>query len=274
MAVQRRPFVSGRTKAYTGHSVSKCVVAPKPGPEFPYCLVAEVMLSYMLLFGENRMFTGLTDVERGPLFSTQLEKFRNALLVFARLGGSAELVPPLQKHSTFVPWPRRWGLPQMQVVALRGFAPPLWARARAWLQQCSGFVAQRQLLDSRPGIEHWRHWQPGVAGSQMQKRRQLPLCVTFGKQRLRTRTSSALFEQCLAARRFLASLAIWPAAQQEVAPGQTLLHFLTCYGVLDRRDLRGVLAQLLQRLRRSETLNKHTDAALCNGWHVVTDTST
>eukprot|EP00971_Amphidinium_carterae_P013937 274385-Amphidinium_carterae.1 len=254
--------------------MSKCVVAPKPGPEFPYCLVAEVMLSYMLLFGENRMFTGLTDVERGPLFSTQLEKFRNALLVFARLGGSVELVPPLQKHSTFVPWPRRWGLPQMQVVALRGFAPPLWARARAWLQQCSGFVAQRQLLDSRPGIEHWRHWQPGVAGSQMKERRQLPLCVTFGKQRLRTRTSSALFEQCHAARRFLASLATWPAAQQEVAPGQNLLDFLTCYGVLDRRDLRGVLAQLLQRLRRSETLNKHTDAALSNGWHVVTDTCT
>eukprot|EP00971_Amphidinium_carterae_P123673 2449315-Amphidinium_carterae.1 len=40
------------------------------------------------------------------------------------------LGPLLQKHSTFVSWTRRWGLPQMQGISPRGFAPPQWARAR------------------------------------------------------------------------------------------------------------------------------------------------
>eukprot|EP00971_Amphidinium_carterae_P011879 233960-Amphidinium_carterae.1 len=131
---------------------SCCRICEAPTPELPFCLVAECLLSYIRLFGGRRQYTGLTERERGHLFSTQVENFRNALGIFGRMTGAVALVPARARHSQLLDWTKQWALPAMACVSVRGFAPPFWSQCRDQLHELSLFVVACQLEDSRRSI--------------------------------------------------------------------------------------------------------------------------
>ena len=82
------------------------------------CSVLELYVSYVLSNGDERYESQIGDAEKGGWLSTQLERFRIAVLSWQLRSHAPTLVAKKQTQEPFTDWHSRFHLPKMQLLSL------------------------------------------------------------------------------------------------------------------------------------------------------------
>ena len=81
----------------------------------PLPSILEVYLSYLQANGNSRFMSGISEEQHGGWLSLQLDRFRGALVLFARITGSACLFAKRPCDLKFTTWHGRFRLPKLPV---------------------------------------------------------------------------------------------------------------------------------------------------------------
>ena len=135
-----------------------------PGGGFR-CTLLELYLSYLVTNGMRRWESGVSNADRGDRISTQMERFRTAMLVFQQITGIIPLVPN-SHDAERVGWGKRLGFRDLLLTPTPGVIPPRLGEARALLEAVPCLIAEGKQVFNE-GTDIWRRWAPGIEHSQL-----------------------------------------------------------------------------------------------------------
>ena len=130
----------------------------------PRCSVIEMYVSYVLWGKGQRFESQLPDANRGHWLSTQIERFRNAVVTWNHITEGPILFEAGQGVGHMTDWGGRLGLPKFQNAQVP-IIVPLWAEARAWIDALPQHL--HVLTHQGPAKEAWRRIPFGNPGTQM-----------------------------------------------------------------------------------------------------------
>ena len=130
---------------------------------FPRVSTLEMYLSYLLMNGQGRFESQICEESRGGWLTTQVEKFRAAVVIWNWHASPVEVFPARQGTGDRTDWGARYGLGQFQVATAPLLIPRL-AEVHAWIG-----TFQQQLSPSSlaPSPHLWRQMSVGRRDSQM-----------------------------------------------------------------------------------------------------------
>ena len=122
-------------------------------------------VSYVKWGGGLRFESQLPSRNKGHWLSTQLERFRAAVVSWNHLTGGPTIFADGQRQGEMSEWGGRLGLPRFQLAQIP-IVIPFWDEARDWIDDMPQHV--RKLQMAGPQKEAWRKVPLGIADSQFE----------------------------------------------------------------------------------------------------------
>ena len=239
----------------------------------PLPSILEVYLSYLRVNGNSRFLSGISEEQHGGWLSLQLDRFRGALVLFARITGSTMLFAKRPQDLEYTEWNGRFRLPKLPI-ALFPFLIPHWGAARSWIQDFP-----LHLIDWGVSGGHvatvWRRVQVGIPGSQLVQGGLLPACPLYlnAMRGMKHKVSTPTWmRQVFLARDFRQRMSAHPLSAHAFS-SECLLDILDRHGVLGRLDVLAIRKIYHSKAMHALQLAKHAEAAPAKNWHFVQDAS-
>eukprot|EP00971_Amphidinium_carterae_P164002 3251612-Amphidinium_carterae.1 len=240
----------------------------------PQMTLMELYLLFLVLNGGSRFVTQIPDRDKGGWISTQLERFRLALLCWQTITSSERIIGPETKQAPRVKWGLKFGFPGLSLVSLPGLFHAKWRDARNLLCSAPEQLARLDFEQHTHAAEMWRRWSPGLADSQMLVSQTglatSPLYLQ-SMSRIRVKTTLPAWHlHAMQARSLRTAIAELPRAHNLIG-GVRVLDLIDAFGFVSRTDARAFTGFYGARQRRLKQLIEHNAGALVNCQHVVTN---
>eukprot|EP00971_Amphidinium_carterae_P297076 5901819-Amphidinium_carterae.1 len=242
----------------------------------PRMTLMELYLLYLVLNADRRFATEISEDHKGGWISTQLERFRTAIICWQTVTSCERIIPEDLRFTVRAKWGVVWGFPNLLQLDINGLCHPRWQEARNLLQSAPQELARLDLQEHSHAAELWRRWSPGLVSSQL-------FCCSNGLD------SRALYLQPLLRLSGKSNVPQWQRQQYEARQlrckmlllpdahvshnGVTVMGLLDSFGISQRSDIRSISASFGAQQRRIGTLMRHNADALTHCRHIVSDFS-